>query len=96
MKTKEINLKNNRSRYFGVRILMIDKDSYDKVVSYFENIAVKKEISERDTFAGKTNYIFDEEEKQVARTNPSRRIIELTKEVKEEVRSKIERIIAGY
>jgi len=96
MTTKEISLKNNGSRYFGVRILIIDKESYDRVIWYLKETAIKTEPSEDDALSGKANYFFDGERKQVARTNALRRIIELTKEVKEEIRSKIEKIIAGY
>jgi len=97
MKTKEItNLENNGSPYFGVRILIRDKESYTRVILYFKETAIKTETFEDDALRGKTNYIFDKEEKQVARINPLRRIIELTKEVKEEIRSKIEKIISGY
>jgi len=77
----------NGNPYFSIRIRMIDKESYDRVVWYLKETAIKKEESD---------YIFDNEEKQIARTIPSKRTIELTKDVKEEIRSKIERIIAGY
>jgi len=96
MKTKEVSLKNNGSRYFGVRILIRDKESYDRVIWYLNETAIKTERGEEEGLSGKTNYILDKEEKQIARTNPLRRIIELTKEVKEEIRSKIEKIISGY
>jgi hypothetical protein len=97
MKTKEIiNSRNNGSPYFGVRILITDKESYDRVTWYLKETAIKTEASEDDALIGKVKYIFDEERKQVARTNPLRRIIELTKDVKEEIRSKIEKIISGY
>ena len=96
MKTKEISLKNNGNRYFGVRIFMRDSESYDRVIWYLKETAIKTEASEDDALIGKANYIFDEEKKQIARTNALRKIIELTRDVKEEIRSKIEKIIAGY
>ena len=81
---KELAIGNH---YFSIRIRMIDRESYDRVVWYLKETAIKIEESD---------YIFDNEEKQIARTIPSKRTIELTKDVKEEIRSKIERIIAGY
>lgn len=99
--TTEIIPKNNETgkikssvdnHYFSIRILVSDRETYDRVTWYLKETAIKKE----DILSGKTNYIFDKEEKQIVRTNISRRIIELTREVKEEIKSKIERIIAGY
>ncbi len=90
------NGKLSNSRYFGIRILMTDILSYNKVVSYLENIAIKTVIDERDISEIKTNYILDKDERQIARTRSSKRVIELTREVKPEIRSKIETIIAGY
>jgi len=96
MTTKQlIPLGNNGTPYFGVRILMRDQESYNKVIAYLENTAIKAETSEGDVLREKS-YILDKEGKEIARTSIFKRIIELTQDVKPEIRSKIEKIIAGY
>jgi len=96
MKTIEISSKNNGSRYFSVRILIRDNESYERVASYLMETAIRVDANEEEVLKGKMNYIFDKRERQVARTNRARRIIELTKEVKEEIRSEIEKIVMRY
>ncbi len=101
--TKKISLRDNEKgslepannkHYFDVRILMIDYESYDKVSNYLTSAAVRIEESER----GIVNYFLDETGKEVIRGNRAKRVVELklTKEVGEEIKDGIERIIAGY
>jgi len=72
--------------YFNVRILVRDKGAYGRIILYLETEGKKEEAS--------SDYIL--RRGGVARTNNLRKIIELTKEVKEEIKSEIEKIVMRY
>ena len=72
--------------YFNVRILVRDEGAYGRIILYLETEGIKEEAS--------SDYIL--RRGGVARTNKLRGIIELTKDVKEEIKSEIEKIVMRY
>jgi high-affinity K+ transport system ATPase subunit B len=77
------------SPYFGIRILVQDKGAYDKIVRYLKTEGIKEEAS--------SDYIL--RKGGIARANNLnnlRGIIELTKEVKPEIKEEIEKIVMRY
>ena len=67
------------NKEFGVRILIKDRKDYEQVADYLKGRAIETGLY-GDELLDKTYYIFDEQKKQVAKANKSKRTIELTKE----------------
>jgi hypothetical protein len=80
--------------YFSIKIHMLDEASYERVISYTKEKA-KRDKDEKYIFRS-GGYVLDDAKKEIVRPSPSRKNIELTKEVNEEFRKRIEDIIAGY
>jgi hypothetical protein len=96
--TKEIvnpgnngNLNDLLNKKFALRILVADAKSYGQVIDYLKGIAIKSGLY-GDKLWDKTYYVFDEQKKQIARTDKPKRIIELTAESRR-IKKGIEEII---